>query len=361
MLRHRRLKKPPDPSPVASTAPSKRFQRFPLCFSDSLACNYATDPLDSPSLILVTPCSFTTPNRAPLPISIIHSCFLHPLLHLRMSDEPPDQTQSLSTAPNSSSVSSHNANLLSAPQLSNDGSPSRPQLPADLDGSSPNNPSRKGKEAVPTFSRAVKLGVGSISVGSVSRTRTECHVYPATSNLESMHKATPIGPLTPDIDLPTMRLQEVCAICGSTTHALEACPDSPKNVLEVVVEKFGATTLHPDSVVASPCCGSRSTTPSESWVTVSPKKRSRLPSAHRKQGIWPTPTPKVTADFMRATTPPWYFRTSIQDYDMPIDEDDDMDIFLNLEGDDGPQHSSDSSKKRCLKEDEEHSSSYTCL
>lgn len=145
-------------------------------------------------------------SRAPLPISIIHSCFLHPLLHLRMSDVAPNQTQSPSTAPNSSSVSPHNVNLLSAPQLSNDGSPSRPQLSTELDGSSPNNPSRKGKEAVPTFSRAVKLGVGSISGGSVSRTWTECHVYPATSNLESMHKATPIGPLTPDSDLPTISL-----------------------------------------------------------------------------------------------------------------------------------------------------------
>lgn len=110
-------------------------------------------------------------------------------------------------------------------------------------------------------------------------------------------------------------LHEVCVICGSMTHALEACPDSPKNVFEVFVEKFGATMLHPDSVAASPGCGSRSTTPSESWVTVSPKQSSRLPSAHRKRGIWPAPTrfttPKVTAVFMPATTPPWYFWTSI--------------------------------------------------
>ncbi|KAJ8427017.1 hypothetical protein Cgig2_013335 [Carnegiea gigantea] len=32
--------------------------------------------------------------------------------------------------------------------------------------------------------------------------------------------------------------------------------------------------------------------------------------------------------------------------DVPIDDEDDMDIFLNLEGDEAPQHSSDSSKKR---------------
>lgn len=31
-----------------------------------------------------------------------------------------------------------------------------------------------------------------------------------------------------------------------------------------------------------------------------------------------------------------------QDSDLPIDEDDDMDIFLNIEGSEDPQHSSDS-------------------
>lgn len=47
-------------------------------------------------------------------------------------------------------------------------------------------------------------------------------------------------------------LHEVCAICGSTVHAVEACPDSPKNVFEVVIEKFGATTLQPEIMVTSP-------------------------------------------------------------------------------------------------------------
>ena len=44
------------------------------------------------------------------------------------------------------------------------------------------------------------------------------------------------------------------------------------------------------------------------------------------------------------------------DSDLPVDEDDDMDILLNLEGDDDPQRSSDSSNKRCLEEGEKHSS-----
>ena len=47
---------------------------------------------------------------------------------------------------------------------------------------------------------------------------------------------------------------EVSAICGSTAHALEACPDSPKNVFEMVVEKFGAATLQAESVSSPLTC-----------------------------------------------------------------------------------------------------------
>jgi len=49
------------------------------------------------------------------------------------------------------------------------------------------------------------------------------------------------------------------------------------------------------------------------------------------------------------------------DTDLPLDEDDDINIYLNLECSEDPQHSSDSSKKHRLEEDEEHSSSYTFL
>lgn len=44
-------------------------------------------------------------------------------------------------------------------------------------------------------------------------------------------------------------LHEVCAICASMAYALEACPEPPKNVFEVVVEKFGATKIQPYTVV----------------------------------------------------------------------------------------------------------------
>lgn len=50
-------------------------------------------------------------------------------------------------------------------------------------------------------------------------------------------------------------------------------------------------------------------------------------------------------------------------FDLPFAEDgeDDMDMFLNLEEAEEPQHSSDSSKEHCLEEDEERSSSFIYL
>jgi len=77
-------------------------------------------------------------------------------------------------------------------------------------------------------------------------------------------------------------LHEVCALCGSNAHALEACPETPKGPLEVIVEKFGATKLENEtdqSHVAHPS----SSTSSEKWVTVAPKKRGRaFPSGRRR-------------------------------------------------------------------------------
>lgn len=55
-------------------------------------------------------------------------------------------------------------------------------------------------------------------------------------------------------------LHEVCAICSSATHALEACPNTPKNVLEVIVEKFGATSIQIERHVSNVQIGARPTT-----------------------------------------------------------------------------------------------------
>ncbi|KAJ8451990.1 hypothetical protein Cgig2_016571 [Carnegiea gigantea] len=191
-------------------------------------------------------------------------------------------------------VHSQNANLLNSARLSHDGYPSGSQLPTNLDGGTTHSPGCKNQQAILTFSRAWE-----VFVVDLSRTRPECHVHTTSGNMESTNK---------------------------------------------------------------------------------PKKRSRLPSANRKHGILPTPSrfsaPKVTAVRTEATPTivisdrssrgnsrskfgayqaflgldeglnplPTYLPD--QDSDLPIDEDDEMDIFLNLEGDNEPQHSFDSLKKR---------------
>jgi len=77
-------------------------------------------------------------------------------------------------------------------------------------------------------------------------------------------------------------LHEVCAMCGSNAHELEACPETPKGPLEVIVEKFGATNLHNESV-SSPQSAPSVPAPTEKWVTVAPKKRGRsTPLSKRK-------------------------------------------------------------------------------
>jgi len=85
-------------------------------------------------------------------------------------------------------------------------------------------------------------------------------------------RGTLIIPTSDTLHLPVSYegLHEVCAICGSTAHALEACPDSPKNVFEVV-ENFGATTLQPNTVVTTPSCRHSTPSQAENWVIVSPK------------------------------------------------------------------------------------------
>ena len=110
-------------------------------------------------------------SPASMPFSLIHACIVFLLLLIRMSDVPPNQNHPPTVDP-TSSVPSHNANLFYSSQFSHDGSPSGPQLPIDLDGCTSNNPSGKGKATIPTFSWAVKFGVGGLSGDSVPRART---------------------------------------------------------------------------------------------------------------------------------------------------------------------------------------------
>jgi len=78
-------------------------------------------------------------------------------------------------------------------------------------------------------------------------------------------------------------LHEVCAWCGSNAHELDACPETPKGPIEVIVEKFGAAKLHHDRE-SSPIPSSSSGPLTEKWVTVAPKKRGRSFTLPRRKG-----------------------------------------------------------------------------
>jgi len=84
-------------------------------------------------------------------------------------------------------------------------------------------------------------------------------------------------------------LHEVCALCGSVAHELEACPETPSGPIEVIVEKFGATQLSNDNEKGKQPAAT-SSTPLEKWITVAPKKRGRTSSLTRKKN-----TPSVVA------------------------------------------------------------------
>jgi len=112
----------------------------------------------------------------------------------------------------------------------------------------------------------------------------------------------PNNPKPLEVPISYEGLHEVCALCGSNAHALESCPETPKGPLKVIVEKFRATKLLNEcdqGHVSNPS----SSTSSEKWVTVAPKKRGRsLPSGKRRT-VAPTtavpapPSVKVVSHF----------------------------------------------------------------
>ena len=92
----------------------------------------------------------------------------------------------------------------------------------------------------------------------------------------------PTQPRPLDVPISYEGLHEVCAMCGSDAHELEACPETPKGPIEVIVEKFGATKLHNENDLGQNSSSSASP-PIEKWITVAPKKRSRcFPLSKRK-------------------------------------------------------------------------------
>ncbi|KAJ8438658.1 hypothetical protein Cgig2_031623 [Carnegiea gigantea] len=86
-------------------------------------------------------------------------------------------------------------------------------------------------------------------------------------------------------DLPG--LHEVCALCSSNAHDLDACAHVPKNPIRTIVEKFGATNLYSSDDAKGQSQGHNSPISStKKWVTVSPNKRGRILSlSKRKSGF----------------------------------------------------------------------------
>ncbi|KAJ8443344.1 LOW QUALITY PROTEIN: hypothetical protein Cgig2_015825 [Carnegiea gigantea] len=366
----------------------------------------------------------------------------------------------------------HYANLLNPTQPPHDGLTPGSKLPTDLDGSSSHSSGSKGKATIPTFSRAVKLRLGSHGSHCLSRIRSDILprvtwnqrirdwiqvkgqidyvemgngwilfkfttvqdreyvwlnrpwfvsglnlflkpwiplVDPYVVNITHVNQWLTITrspqefwddaqltfllsgvgiflkadeytlnrgkgrfaqvclnvdvtkPLRGTLTIPTPEailslpisyegLHEVCAIYSSTAHALDTCSDTSKNVFE---------------------------------VTVLPRKQSRLPNAQCRRGILSTPSrfnaPKGNTIPPASITPTIPISTNFSDggaeggpfepmtlcqnashakistpspvisnpeAEVPIYDEDDIGIFLNLEGDEDPQHSSDCSKKR---------------
>ncbi|KAJ8427948.1 hypothetical protein Cgig2_023243 [Carnegiea gigantea] len=118
---------------------------------------------------------------------------------------PPSIPQSHSVE-SSSPNQAHHANLLHPTQLSHDGLTRGSKLPTDLDGTSSHSSGSKDKATIPTFSRAVKLGLGSLDSHSLSRIMLEYHDHPSEGHLESTYKVNSFGVTSTEFDLPTMSL-----------------------------------------------------------------------------------------------------------------------------------------------------------
>ncbi|KAJ8427048.1 hypothetical protein Cgig2_020906 [Carnegiea gigantea] len=177
-------------------------------------------------------------------------------------------------------------------------------LPTDLDGSSHNNPSGKDKVAIPTFSWVVKLTMGSLSGDPIPRTQPEHHVYPTESKMESKNKS---------------RLPNYHRKCGILPTPFRF---TALKVTTVTLQDATHTVVVSDTSCAE----------GEVGTTSGPN-------------LEPTPLPSKSLQAGKNQFPPV---VSDPEADLPIDDEDDMDIFLNLEGDDDPQHSSEFSKKRSL-------------
>jgi len=93
--------------------------------------------------------------------------------------------------------------------------------------------------------------------------------------------STPLSQLA--IPLTYEGLHEVCALCGKNDHILDLCPSLPAPPkMEVMVEQFKAHGLSDTNPSAD---HPSSSTSSDNWIRISPKKRGRTSSTlHARQG-----------------------------------------------------------------------------
>jgi len=190
-------------------------------------------------------------------------------------------------------------------------------------------------------------------------------------------------------------LNEVCPLCGGHSHQLEACPNLPMaKKVEVLVERFDAQGVS----LANKVVGSSSAGPSQpldTWVTVTPKKHMRA-IQHPKGAFSTGPAPSFKPSTVSQTPPSAIATSSLSPTfnpapfhvdgiilahtaavvpfgDVPVlnsdllvshpdalmegmEEDTNVDLFLNLNNGEDIEMSTDSAKRKREKDGEEVSS-----
>jgi len=111
----------------------------------------------------------------------------------------------------------------------------------------------------------------------------------------SLFLPIPTQPRPLEVPISYEGLHEVCAWCGSNAHDLDTCPESPKGPLEIIVERFGATTIQNDND-SGPLPNTSAQHVTEKWVTISPKKQGRSLTFQRRKSsskFGPPPAPPI--------------------------------------------------------------------
>jgi len=186
-------------------------------------------------------------------------------------------------------------------------------------------------------------------------------------------------------------LHEVCSLCGGDSHQLDSCPKLPvSSKIEVLVERFDAQGVsYANKSPSGPSSHSSSPRPPiDTWVKVTPKKRMRagrssmFPHSHPSK-LGPVAAaspsvPPVVGHTCAETLPEDLLLANVQgegcldaspavnpdplavfpeeDVD-GMDEEDNVDVYLNLHNIEDIDMSTESSKRKRCEDGEEVSSS----